>query len=232
MSKILVVLSGADRWTQVDGTTSPSGYWAEEFVEVYERLVDAGFVVDIATPGGVEPTADLKSLDPKIAGPEAPRYASYLDSISDALSSPLVLSDANMSDYVALVIPGGHGPVEDLYKDPDMARLLYEAMDTNTVIASVCHGPAALLSANDPSRAWPFADLRMTAFSVDEEVEFGTAPKSAWLLEDELRRLGARFEHGPNWKPYLVQDKNLITGQNPASSAMVGDALIATLKGK
>lgn len=229
MKKILLVLSGADRWTQVDGTTSPSGYWAEEFVEVHERLIKAGFVVDIATPGGVEPTADLRSLDPNIAGPQAARYMLYLDSISDVLASPLLLSDVSMAGYAALVVPGGHGPVEDLYKDPDMGRLVYEAADAGALVASVCHGPAALLSANDPSREWPFVGVRMTAFTVDEEVEFGTAPKSAWLLEEELRKLGATFESGPNWKPYIVHDGNLITGQNPASSAIVGDALVAAL---
>lgn len=45
----------------------------------------------------------------------------------------------------AVVVPGSHGPVEDLYKDPDMGRVLVDADKQSKVIAAVCHGPAAFL---------------------------------------------------------------------------------------
>ncbi|HLI38510.1 MAG TPA: type 1 glutamine amidotransferase domain-containing protein, partial [Streptosporangiaceae bacterium] len=32
MARILLVLSGSDHWTLTDGTSHPTGYWAEEFV--------------------------------------------------------------------------------------------------------------------------------------------------------------------------------------------------------
>ena len=227
---ILIVLSGADHWTRTDGSTYDTGYWAEEFVVIHEKFIQAGYRVDLATPGGVEPTADWRSLDPQYGGPEAPRYAAYLDRIAASLAHPLHLSEADMARYVAVVIPGGHGPAEDLYRDADMARVLFDAERSGKIIGSVCHGPAALLGAVNDDGSWLFAGRRMTAFSDEEEVEFGTAENAPWLLATRLRELGARYERGAeNWAPYAVTDGTLVTGQNPASSAATADGVLALL---
>jgi len=45
-----------------------------------------------------------------------------------------------------------------------------------------------------------------------------------FLIEDEFKALGGLYEKGPDWLPYIVEDGNLITGQNPASSAGVAQA--------
>ncbi|CAH2402764.1 type 1 glutamine amidotransferase domain-containing protein [Mesorhizobium ventifaucium] len=231
MSNILIVLSAADRWTRADGSVYETGVWAEEFVVIDEAFVQAGFQVDIASPGGVTPTMDKRSLDPAIVGEEiAERMRSYLASNSDRLEKPLVLANVDVSRYDAVVVPGGHGPVEDLYKDPDMGRVLVEADRDEKVIAAVCHGPAALLAARDENGQWPFARRKMTSLTDEEEIEFGTADNAPWLLADTLRKSGAVFQQGPNWGIYVVKDGNLLTGQNPGSSAALAGAVIAALR--
>ncbi|WP_395509580.1 DJ-1/PfpI family protein [Streptomyces racemochromogenes] len=50
------------------------------------------------------------------------------------------------SDDDAVVLPGGHGPVVDLFQDRSLRRLLIEADRAGKIIGAVCHGPAALLS--------------------------------------------------------------------------------------
>ena len=85
--------------------------------------------------------------------------------------------------------------------------------------APVCHGQAALLAAKDEQGKWLFAGRKMTAFSDEEEVELGTADNAPWLLAETLRKSGARYEKGKNWAPYVVKDGNLLSGQNPASTA-------------
>ena len=52
-----------------------------------------------------------------------------------------------------------------------------------------------------------------------------------FLLEDELRRLGAQYSKTDDWQPYTQVDGRLITGQNPNSSGPVADALLEQLKG-
>lgn len=230
MANILIVLSAADKWTRADGSTYDSGVWAEEFVVMDEMLVNAGFHVGIATPGGVAPTIDTRSLDPKIVGQDhADQFRDYLAENADRMDQPLILAAVEATHYDAIVIPGGHGPVEDLYKDPDMGRMLVKAIRNSKIIASVCHGPAAFLAAKGENGEWPFSGCKMTAFSDEEEIEFGTAENAPWLLAGTLREHGAIYEKGPNWGPFIVKDGNLLTGQNPASTGMLAEALIAAL---
>jgi putative intracellular protease/amidase len=231
MSKILIVLSAADTWTRADGSKYESGVWAEEFVVMDEKFVAAGCEVDIATPGGVAPTIDPHSMNPAVVGQEnVDHFRAYLDGIAVRLAQPLVLADVVTGDYDAVVIPGGHGPVEDLYTDADMGRVLSEAQAAGTIIAPVCHGQAALLAAKDAGGSWLFEGRRMTAFSDEEEVELGTADNAPWLLADTLRKSGAAYEKGPNWGAYVVADGNLLSGQNPASSAPLAEAVLAALR--
>ena len=230
MSNILIVLSAADSWTRADGSAYATGVWAEELVDIDETFAQAGFAVDIATPGGVRATIDPHSVNPDVVGQDnADRFLAYLQSIEHRLATPLALADVVTDRYAAIVIPGGHGPVEDLYKDADMGRVLAEAQRASTIIAPVCHGQAALLAATDGDDKWLFAGRRMTAFSDEEEVEFGTADNAPWLLADTLRQRGARYEQGPNWGAYIVRDGNLVTGQNPASSRPLAHAVIEAL---
>jgi putative intracellular protease/amidase len=230
MNKILIVLSAAETWTRADGSKYQSGVWAEEFVVMHEKFAQAGCEIDIATPGGVVPTIDPHSMNPQVVGrANVDHFRAYLDSLVGVLARPLVLAEIETAHYDAVVIPGGHGPVEDLYKDPDMGRILAEADRDGKVIAPVCHGQAALLAAKDESGQWLFRGRRLTSFSDEEEIELGTADNAPWLLAKTLRNMGARYEKGPNWGPFVVRDGHLLSGQNPASSAPLADAVLAQL---
>jgi len=202
MTNILIVLSAADKWTRADGSIYESGVWTQEFVDLDEAFLRADFKVDLASPGGIVPTMDKRSLDPNTVGEQiAERMRAYLDENATRIKKPLVLAEIDTSKYDAIVVPGGHGPVEDLYKDPDMGRVLIEADKADKVIAAVCHGPAALLAARDENGGWPFAGRKMTSLSDEEEIEFGTAANAPWLLADTLRKQGALFEQGPTGTP-------------------------------
>lgn len=230
MNKVLIVLSAADTWTRADGSKYPSGVWAEELVVMHERLAQAGCEIEIATPAGVAPTIDPHSMSPKVVGQaNVDHFARYLDSIAGDIAKPLVLAEIDTARYDAVVIPGGHGPVEDLYKDSDMGRILAEADRDGKIIAPVCHGQAALLAAKDETGQWLFRGRSLTAFSDEEEVELGTADNAPWLLAKTLRSMGAKYEKGPNWGPYVVRDGHLLSGQNPASTAPLADAVLAQL---
>lgn len=177
MTKILIVLSAADTWTRADGSKYESGVWAEEFVVMDEKFIAEGCTVDIATPGGVAPTIDPHSMNPDVVGQaNVDHFRSYLDAIAERLATPLVLADVDGRRYDAIVIPGGHGPVEDLYKDPDMGRIPLEADRAGILIAPVCHGQAALLATRGADGSWPFAGRAMTSFSDEEEVLPTTPP--------------------------------------------------------
>ena len=50
-----------------------------------------------------------------------------------------------------------------------------------------------------------------------------------FLVEDELKRNGGRFSKVDDFKPYVVTDGLLITGQNPASSGPAAELLVERL---
>jgi putative intracellular protease/amidase len=229
MPRILIVLSAADSWIRADGSPYPTGFWAEELVVPYLRFVDAGVDVDIATPGGLTPTLDRHSVDPAVVGDRADLLRTEVAAMADRLRHPLVLADIDVGQYDAVFVPGGHAPMVDLYGDPDMGRVLADAVGAEKVVGAVCHGPAALLSATGPDGAWIFAGRRMSAVTDEEEREFGTAEGAPWLLASRLREAGALVEGGPSWQPFVVQDGQLITGQNPASAGRLADAVLAEI---
>lgn len=219
MASILFVMTGTDHWTLADGTKHPTGYWAEEFVAPYRVFTEAGHDITVATPGGVVPTVDRASLAPEANGGQetADELAAALDAAAE-LRHPIRLEDADPADYAAVFYPGGHGPMEDLAAHPVSARLLTAALESGKPLGLVCHAPAALLATGGPDGTSPFSGYRLTAFTNTEEAQAGLADKAKWLLQDRLAALGTGFSEGEPWAPNVVVDRNLHTGQNPASS--------------
>ncbi|MEU1081671.1 type 1 glutamine amidotransferase domain-containing protein [Streptomyces sp. NPDC005908] len=230
MAKILFVVSGATYWVLKDGTRYATGYWAEEFALPYKKVTEAGHEVVVATPNGVTPNVDMMSLRPSMAGGE--EGALELESIirsAEVMRRPLKLSDVRLEDYDAVYLPGGHGPMSDLWEDADAGRILTAQLASGKPLAIVCHAPAALLSTRIHGES-PFKGYRVTGFTNDEEEAVGLASRATWLLEDELKdKVGVDFSRGEMWEPYMVEDRNLITGQNPHSAAILADRLLEIL---
>ncbi|MYT75542.1 MULTISPECIES: type 1 glutamine amidotransferase domain-containing protein [unclassified Streptomyces] len=230
MSKILFVVTGADHWTLADGTPHPTGFWAEEAAAPYEAFKAAGHEVVVATPGGVVPTVDQGSLAPEMNGGQegADRIARALDTMTE-LRSPLKLEEVDLDDYAAVFYPGGHGPMEDLAVDADSGALLTAALDSGKPLGVVCHGPAALLAATREDGTNVFRGYEVAAFTNEEETQAGLADRAKWLLQDRLTEAGVRVLVGEPWAPKVVTDRNLVTGQNPASSAPLATELLKRL---
>ncbi|SCD27186.1 type 1 glutamine amidotransferase domain-containing protein [Streptomyces sp. DvalAA-19] len=227
MAKILFVVTGADHWTLADGTAHPTGFWAEEAVTPYQIFTGAGHEVVVATPGGVVPTVDRASLAPDVNGGQegADKVAAGLEAFEE-LRRPVALEDVDPEAYDAVFYPGGHGPMEDLSADPASGRLLTETLASGRPLGVVCHAPAALLAATGPDGVNAFAGYRLTGFTNTEEAQAGFADKAKWLLQDRLVTLGTDFQEGEPWAPFVITDRNLVTGQNPASAAPLAEELL------
>jgi putative intracellular protease/amidase len=172
---------------------------------------------------------DVMSLRPSMAGSE--EIARKLEKtlrVAEELRHPIELADARLDDYDAVYYPGGHGPMEDLWQDADSGRLLTAALASGKPLAIVCHAPVAMI-ATRRNGVSPFAGYRVTAYTNDEEDAVGLRTKARWTAEDELIKMGVDFSRGESWKPYIVVDRNLFTGQNPASAAPLAQAFMKEL---
>ncbi len=230
MSKILFVMTGADHWTLADGTLHPTGFWAEEAEAPYRRFTAEGHEIVVATPGGVVPTVDRGSLAAEVNGGQekADEIAAALAAMTE-LNKPVRLEDVDLDDYAAVFYPGGHGPMEDLAVDAVSGRLLIDVLDSGKPLGVVCHGSAALLAATREDGSNAFAGYRVAPFTNAEETQAGLAPKAKWLLETRLTEAGVDVRAGEPWASHVVVDRNLVTGQNPASSEETAAELLKKL---
>jgi putative intracellular protease/amidase len=139
------------------------------------------------------------------------------------------LSDEEMLGFHAVFIPGGYGPMVDLADNADVGRLLRVMHEASRVISALGHGPAALLSAPyRPDGLWLFDAYRMTSFTDEEEDQTRQGKLGMpWYLESALKNRGAVFDDAlAAWASHVVVDRNLITGQNPASANAMADAVL------
>ncbi|MET9634418.1 type 1 glutamine amidotransferase domain-containing protein [Lentzea sp. NPDC006480] len=218
MTKLLMVVSGADSLTLADGTSHPTGFWAEEVVESVRVLREAGIEVTVATPGGVVPTVDKGSLDG--------RFDEVVATLED-LQSPADLGEMNAADFDAIYLPGGHGPMTDLAFDQTLGALLAEFHDSDKLVAALCHGPAGLLSAVRADGTFVFAGKEMAVFSDEEERQGGL--DVPYSVAGRLAELGARLAPGEPWSSTVVVDGRLVTGQNPQSTVATATQVAALL---
>lgn len=225
MSDILMVVTAASSLMLRDGTEHPTGFWAEELVVAHRDLTAAGHTVVIATPEGRRAPVDPGSL----TGEGAAAFVGYLESIDGELARPIALDGVRASDFAAIVLPGGHGPMQDLARDTVLGALLLEADASEVLIVPFCHGPAGLLSATRPDGTFAFAGRTLTAFTNQEELAGGLGENAPWFVETALVDGGASVEAGDPWTSHVVRDRNLISGQNPQSSVAVVAALVSAL---
>lgn len=229
-----MVVTAADTLVLADGTTHPTGFWAEELVVARRLLAEAGHDIVLATPGGRRPPVDPASLNASVVGGEdrAEEFRASLEASAAWLDAPVALATIAQEEFDAIVLPGGHGPMHDLASDPDLGRILIDANDRGALIAPFCHGPAGLLSAVTDDGRFAFGGRRMTGFTREEELTGGLGTNAPWFVTDRLSDLGAIIEDGAAWTSHVVRDRNLISGQNPQSSAAVAEAVNAALSSR
>ena len=116
----------------------------------------------------------------------------------------------------------------DLAEDPVSISLLESFYNSGKPIALVCHAPGVLRHVTYQG-APLVKGKQVTGFTNGEEEEVNLTHVVPFLVEDELLRLGAIFEKKANWQPFSIIDGRLITGQNPASSTSVAQALLKVL---
>ncbi len=221
--RILIVVTSNDRF----GDAGPkTGYYLPEVSHPFARFKKAGHEVDFMSPKGGKAPMDPGSADRA----DAENLALLSDaSVMSKLANTLTPNDVEAADYDAVFFAGGMGTMWDFAQDERLGALAASFYENGKVVAAVCHGPAALLSARR-SDGRPLVDGHAVAgFSNAEESAAGHDGKIPYYLETALRERGARYESAGKWQAKVVVSERLVTGQNPASAAGVADAVVSML---
>jgi putative intracellular protease/amidase len=209
-------------------TGQKTGFWLEEFASPYYHLKDAGVSLTLASPSGGQPPLDPKSRAEDAQTHDTSRFQKDPEAQA-ALANTVRLADIDPADFDAVFYPGGHGPLWDLHDDKHSIHLIESFIAAQKPVAAVCHAPAVLLNARGPDGAPLVQGRKVTGFSNAEEAAVGLTGVVPYLLEDALAAKGGIYQKNADWQPLAVVDGLLITGQNPASSKAVAEALLQTL---
>ncbi|MDK1373797.1 MULTISPECIES: type 1 glutamine amidotransferase domain-containing protein [unclassified Sinorhizobium] len=223
--KILMVLTSHN---QLGNTGKPTGFWLEEFAAPYYVFKDTGAEVTLASPKGGQPPIDPKSDEPGNQTEAMERFRKD-PAAQKALGNTVKLGDVKADGFDAIFYPGGHGPLWDLANDRNSIALIEGFYNAGKPVAAVCHGPAVLKEVTHQGQ--PIVKgKRVTGFTNSEEAAVQLTDVVPFLVEDELKRLGGRFEKAADWADFTVVDGRLVTGQNPSSSTSAAKELLKLLR--
>ena len=222
---ILFVLTSHDA---LGDTGEKTGFWIEEFAAPYYTFSDAKANITLASPAGGQPPIDPKS-ELEDFQTDATRRFDQDNELQTKLANTIKLTDICANDYDAVFYPGGHGPMWDLTNNTASIGLIESFLEQGKPISAVCHAPSVLLNTKNAAGEPLIKGKKVTGFTNTEEAAVGLTEIVPFLLEDELTKRGGLFSQGADWSPYIVEDGLLITGQNPASSAAVANAVLAKL---
>jgi putative intracellular protease/amidase len=255
--KVLVVGSNGTRIEIQGGGTGPTGQYLNETVVPAMALVEAGYEIVLATPDGTKPHIDPVSDVAQHFGGDVTAYRrgrAFFDedpAMSDVRKLSSVINDG-LDGYAGVFVPGGQAPVVDLMQDADLGQILRHFHTRGKPTALLCHGPivslaalpqakeyrAALIAGNTSKaselvKGWQYAGYRMTVFSASEEKpieEQVLHGKLYFNMPDALRMAGGDVTTNPvDYSPHVVEDRELITGQNPRSDHPIAVKLIDAL---
>jgi len=226
--KVLFIVTSHDR---MGNTGDKTGVWLEELATPYYILKEAGAHITLTSPRGGKVPVDPKSQSILMSTGNTKRFSGDLEAM-DLLSGSIPLEEVKPNDYDAIFLPGGHGPLWDIANNPIVKQLLEIFNAEGKPIAAVCHGVAGLLSVQIDGGDLFLKGRRVTAFSNSEEESAGLNNVVPFLLENELSSLGALYSKGANYLSYVVDEGNIITGQNAASSKEAASKLLAYIQNR
>ncbi|MGE4234182.1 MAG: hypothetical protein AB7F43_12710 [Bacteriovoracia bacterium] len=247
--KVLLILSSKTEVRLQGGKSYQSGYQLNEVAPPVFAFLSAGYEVEVATPDGKTPNLDPKSRqESKFASAqeyEAAINVLHLTSLKVPKSFQEIIE--NLSSYEAIYIPGYLTPMQDLFNNLELGKILSHFRENKKPTALLGHGPLALLStkAIDPERPWAlqekmnqrwaYAGYSMTVLpeSQDQAAEEHLLEgKLLFYPATALKSAGGRIVFTDESQTKAVVDRELITAQSAKAIGSLIEETIAQLAEK
>jgi putative intracellular protease/amidase len=201
-----------------------TGTWFHELAAPYYILTEAGFEVVLASPAGSDAPIDLLSMKSPFTTQYTERFIEDPVALFAAKNTRR-LRNIDYGTFDAVFFPGGYGLLWDLASDSYAIKLIRDFYEMKRPIAMVCHAPAILRDVKKSDGEYLVKGLNLTGFKNAEDGEIELLHHLLFSLEDELKARGAKYNSTVNWKPNVIIDGDLMTGQSPASAVPLAEAL-------
>lgn len=232
--KILMVASSPATSKQ---TGWPIGFWAAELTHPLRVFQEAGYEVVLASTSGGKIEMDGYSNPTDQSGYSAHDVISlgYMQqkSFNDMLANTKKITEVNASDYDAIFLVGGQGPMYTFRGNKDLEKLFVSFYESGKPSAAVCHSVTLLLEAKKSNDELLVKGKTWTGFA-DAEEDF--ADKAVGMkiqpyrIETEAKKIaGTTFKSSAPFSSYAIQDGNLITGQQQNSGAAAAEMVVKSL---
>jgi putative intracellular protease/amidase len=222
MKKILIVLTSHDT---LGNTGKETGFYLSEVTHPYAVFEQAGYTIDFVSPkGGKAPMIGVDLQDPlNKAFLDDPAKVAQVGNTSNPTQIDPV-------QYDAIFYAGGHGTMWDFLDSAQLSRIAAAIYEQGGVVGAVCHGPAGLVNVKLSNGEYLVASKTVSSFTNEEEAAVGLTEVVPFLLESKLIERKAEITKAPNFQAHVVVSDRLVTGQNPASAAGVGERIVKLLK--
>lgn len=219
--KILICATCDGKMKMANGKVFNSGNHPIEFFGPMLYMRDAGFKFDVATSSGKPVVLEMWAY-PKKDGAVRELH----DSINDQMENPKKISDIkSLDDYAAIFIPGGHGAMVNLPKDPALGRLLHQAQKMGLPTVTLCHGPATLLSTDLEDMEFAYKGYETMCFTDKTDAftpSIGYLPgQMPWKCQASIEEKGMKVLNTAE-KGGTHVDRELITGDSPIAAINLG----------
>ena len=226
MKKVLVVVTNVSKYKTTEKAT---GLWLSEAVHFIDVIKKAGIEVDYVSPKGGYTPIDPGSLEKASMSPVDWEYYTNHD-FMNKLATTLSAAEINSEDYNVIYYTGGHGVIWDFPNDENLQRVSKEIYENGGIVSAVCHGLAGLLNIKLSDGKNLIDGIKVTGFSNTEEEAVGATNIVPFLTETELKNKGANYVKSSDWAEFAVEEKRVVTGQNPSSGAAVAREVLKILE--
>jgi putative intracellular protease/amidase len=219
MKRILMALTSHDDL----GGLRKTGFYVPEAMHTFRTFKARGCEVDFVSPkGGMPPMDGFKS--------ENPDHVQFVKDAGIKLEQTMRPDQVISSQYDAIVYVGGHGTMWDFPDDTVLAGIAASIYEREGIVGAVCHGPAGLVNIRLSSGEFLVKGKTLAAFTDREEESQQLTDVVPFLLESKLRQRGANVVTAPNFQANVQISERLVTGQNPASSNGMAEAIVHLLE--
>lgn len=235
--KVLMVASSPSVSEQ---TGWPIGFWACELTAPLLVFQEAGYEVEIAsTQGGkIEMDAASNPLDESGWSAHDVLTLGYMQMgwFNQLLEKTLKISEVDATQYEAIFLVGGAGPIYTFRNNHDLQKLFTSFYESGKPSATLCHAATILLEAKKSDETLIVDGKIWTGFTDAEEQateqSVGQKIQPYWIETEANKLPNTTFKAAAPFSVYAIADGNLITGQQQNSSSATARLVVEQLSEK